>query len=130
MMLMTIITEIFSKIANWNINFSDIFTRVYGVGVAVLFILIITTQYQIKNGPEKAQVAMSMIGAIVAVVVAGIITFVKYTKLGEEIFNQIYTYYIDHGSLPFLILFTIVGAVVISISCIKSIKTLETMEIQ
>lgn len=128
--LMTIISNIFSIIANWNINFLDIFTRVYGVGVAVLLILIITTQYQIKNGPEKAQVTMSMIGAVVAVVVGGIVALVKYTKFGEEVFNKIYIYYIDYGSFPFLILFTIVAAIVVSISCLKSIKTLETMEIQ
>lgn len=128
--LMTIITEIYSKIANWNLNFSDVFTRVYSVGVVVLLILILTTQYQIKNGPEKAQVAMSMIGAIVVVVVGGIIALVKYTEFGDKIFNHIYTYYLDHGSLPFVILFTIVGTIVVITSCIKSIKTLETMEIQ
>lgn len=128
--LMTIISTIFSIIANWNIDFLDIFTRVYGVGVAILLILIITTQYQIKNGPEKAQVAMSMIGAIVAVVVGGVIALIKYTEFGEKLFNKIYIYYIDYGSFPFLIFFTIVGAIVVSISCLKSIKTLETMEIQ
>lgn len=128
--LMTIITGVYSEIANWDLNFSDIFTRIYGVGVAVLIILIFTTQYQIRNGPEKVQVAMSMIGAIVVIVVGGIIALVKYTELGEKIFNQIYTYYVDHGSIPFLILFTIVGTIVVITSCIKSIETLETMEIQ
>lgn len=128
--VMTIISNIFSIIANWDINFMDIFTRVYGVGVAVLLILIITTQYQIKNGPEKAQVAMSMVGAVVAVVVGGIVALVKYTKFGGELFNKLYGYYIDYGSLPFLIFFTIAGAAVVSISCLKSIKALEAMEIQ
>lgn len=128
--LMTIFTGIFSKFANWDLNFADIFTPIYGVGVAILAILILATQFQIKNGPEKTQVAVSMIGAIVAISVGGIIALVKYTELGEKIFNQIYSYYLDYGSLPFLILLTIIGAIMIGSSCVKSIKTLETMEIQ
>ncbi|OXM17022.1 ABC-2 transporter permease [Paenibacillus herberti] len=128
--LMTIISVIFAEITDWNLNLSDIFVRVYGVGLAILLILIVTTQYQIKNGPEKAQVAMSLIGAIVAVVVGGVIALVKYTELGYKVFNQIYTFYMDYGSIPFLVLFTIVGAAVVSTSCKKSIQMLETMEIQ
>lgn len=128
--LMTIFTGIFSALANWKLNFADIFTPIYGVGVVLLAILILATQFQIKNGLEKTQVAVSMIGAAVAVSIGGIIALVKYTELGEKIFNQIYSYYLDYGSLPFLILLTITGAVMISSSCIKSIKTLETMEIQ
>lgn len=128
--LMTVISGVYSEIANWNLAFSDIFIRIYGVGVAGLLILILNTQFQIKNGPEKVQVAMSMIGAIVVIVVGGIIAFVKYTEFGDEIFNRISAYYLDNGALPFLGLFTIVGAVVVIISCKKSIKTLEMMEIQ
>lgn len=129
-LLMTIITGVFSIIAGWDLNILYLFTRVYGVGAAFLIIIVLTTQYQIKNGPEKAQVAMSMIGAIVAVAIGGIVALVKYTEMGDKIFNKIYTYYIDYGSIPFLALFTIVGAIVISTSCKTSIKTLETMEIQ
>jgi len=129
-LLMTIITGLFSEIVNWNLDFSNTFTRIYVVGVAVLIVLIFITQYQIKYGPEKVQVAMSMIGAIVVVGAGGIIAFVKYTALGGKIYNEIYSYYTDYGSLPFLILFTIVGALAISTSCKKSIRTIETMEIQ
>lgn len=128
--LMTIITGVFSGIADWNLGFSNIFTRIYGVGVAGLIVLIFITQYQIKYGPEKVQVAMSMIGAIVVVVAGGIVALIKYTAFGNNIFNQIFTYYTRYGSLPFLLLFTIVGIVVVSLSCAKSIKTLEYMELQ
>jgi len=128
--LMTIITGVFSEIAHWGLHFSYIFTRIYGVGAAFLIIVILTAQYQIKNGPEKAQVAMSIIGAIVAIVIGAIVTAVKYTEWGNTIFNKMYTYYIDYGSLPFVVLFTIVGIIVIGTSCKTSIRTLETMEIQ
>ncbi|SDS05050.1 hypothetical protein SAMN05444162_0625 [Paenibacillaceae bacterium GAS479] len=72
---------------------------------------------------------MSLIGAIVAVVVGGVIALVKYTELGDKFFNQSYTFYMDYGSIPILVLFTIVGAAVVSTSCKRSIQTLETMEI-
>jgi ABC-2 type transport system permease protein len=128
--LMTAISVIFAELTNWNLHFSDVFVRVYGVGLAILLVLIVTTQYQIKHGPEKAQVAMSLIGAIVAVVVGGMIALVKYTEFGDNAFKQVSAYYMDYGSIPFLVIFTLVGAVIISASCIKSIKTLETMDIQ
>ena len=128
--VMTIIAVVFAAIADWEIGFSDIFTRVYSVGVAMLSILILTMQYQIKHGPEKAQVAMSIIGAIVAIAIGGVVALVKYTSFGEDIFNRIYTYYIEHGSLLILVFFTVAGAAVVSLSCAKSIKTIESMEIQ
>jgi len=73
---------------------------------------------------------MSMIGAIVVIAVGGIISLVKYTEIGETIVNRISTYYADYGWFPFLIIFTLTGAAVISASCVKSIKTLESMDIQ
>lgn len=127
--LMSIASGIYTQIAKWDLGGLGSFARIYGVGIVMLLIFMITIQYQIKHGPEKAQVAMSIIGAVVAVTIGGVIALVKYTMFGKEAFDQLFTYFVQHGSSLFLIVLTVIGAIVVIVSCINSVRALEKMEV-
>lgn len=122
------VSWLFSINLNWGLNFLEILARTYLVGLAVLVVLIITTQVQLKEGPEKAQLAMSIVGASVAVIVGGLFYLVKSTDFGIKWFGEILEYYYKYGFSPFIVLFTSVSALFIGFSLKKSIKSLEFID--
>lgn len=113
LLLMLVLSSIFAQLMQWEIRFQTILTESYLVALAVLLLLTGILHYQLKNGPEKTQAAMSMIGAVVAVVIGGLIAGIKYTAFGKKIFDHLAAYYAAHGSLLFLILLTILAGLIV-----------------
>jgi len=125
--LMTITSTIILNIISVDISLKNIFTLTYETGAAIYLFITIILQYQIKNGPEKTQQFMSILGAIVAVTIGGIIALIKYSNTAKNIFNNIYNFFVQNGNAIFLLIITIIIGIIIFLSYLKSTRNIKSV---
>ena len=60
--------------------------------------------YQLRHGAEQAQVAMSIIGGLVALLLGGGFAAVKYTDWGLQLWLKTVTNYAEHGGIGIVLI--------------------------
>ncbi|MFD0896835.1 ABC-2 transporter permease [Loigolactobacillus binensis] len=122
--VMAVIGAGFNALFNWQVAAADIVFVTFAISISTFCILAITLQMQLANGPASAQVAMSLIGAIVAVLIGGCYVLIKFTSWGATVFQNLLQYYASDGSLVFIVALLLLGLVVGLTSYVRSVKTL------
>lgn len=113
----------------WHQSWLDIAFATFAVTVLVLVIVAITLAAQLKRGPAVAQIAMSLIGAIVAVLIGGCYAVVRFTPWGAERFTDLVAAYHQHGPWPFVVILLLVAMVVLWLTLQVSVKSLTNQEL-
>lgn len=127
--LMTALAGALNAWLHWHQSWLDITFATFAVAVLVLMIVAITLHAQIKSGPAVAQIAMSLIGAIVAVLIGGCYALVRFTTWGAQRFADLVVAYHHNGPWPFGIILLLVTALVWWLTLRASVKSLTTQEL-
>jgi hypothetical protein len=101
-LLMAIISASVNALLHWQLPLQDLSFITVAIGSGTFMLLSITLQLQLQKGPEVAQVAMSLVGAIVAAGIGGIYLLIQRTHWGATVFANLLKSYQQHGALPFI----------------------------
>ncbi len=74
------------------------------IGLVIFLILGLSLAYQLRHGAEQAQVAMSITGGLVALLLGGGFAAVKYTNWGLQLWLKIVANYAEHGGIVIILI--------------------------
>lgn len=101
-LVITALALAYRAYAHWSIALSTVFAMGGSLALIIFLILGVTLSYQLRYGPEHAQVAMSLLGGVVALLIGGGILAVRNTTWGPKLLARVIDDYTVHGGLPWL----------------------------
>ncbi|WP_390409269.1 ABC-2 transporter permease [Lacticaseibacillus jixiensis] len=110
--VITALAVAYRAYAHWAIALSTVFAMGGSLALIIFLILGVTLSYQLRYGPERAQVAMSLLGGVVALLIGGSILAVRNTTWGPKLLTRVINDYTVHGGLPWLAVLVVLALIV------------------
>jgi len=127
--LMTLVSTISLNILNVGLEAKQIFAFSYIIGLLIILLFGMLLKYQFKNGPEKSQMFLSVMGALVAVILGAGFFIVEKTTWGARLWTNVIQFFNDYGYFVVLALITIIFIVVLWIIIQVTKQMFEKLEL-
>ncbi|MCI1986721.1 MAG: ABC-2 transporter permease [Lactobacillus sp.] len=98
--------------AHWALAPSTLLGICGSLALVIFLILGVTLSYQLRYGAERAQVAMSLLGGVVALLIGGGIAAVRYTTWGPKMWARLLSDYTTHGGLTVVAVLGLLAVIV------------------
>lgn len=102
--VITGLSLIYRQFANWSLKTTTLIGYIVSIGLVIFLILGLSLAYQLRHGAEVAQVAISITGGLVALLLGGGFAAVKYTDWGLKLWVKIATNYVEHGGIVIILI--------------------------
>ncbi|KRL44348.1 ABC-2 transporter permease [Lacticaseibacillus manihotivorans] len=102
--VITGLSLIYCQLADWSLKTSTLVGYTVSIGLVIFLILGLSLAYQLRHGAEQAQVAMSITGGLVALLLGGGFAAVKYTNWGLQLWLKIVANYAEHGGIVIILI--------------------------
>lgn len=107
--VITGLSMIYCQLADWSLKTSTLVGYTVSIGLVIFLILGLSLAYQLRHGAEHAQVAMSITGGLVALLLGGGFAAVKYTNWGLQLWLKIVTNYAEHGGIMIVLILALLS---------------------
>lgn len=100
----------YRQLVDWSLKASTLIGYTVSVGLVIFLILGLSLAYQLRQGAQQAQVAMSITGGLVALILGGGFAAVKYTDWGLRLWLKIVANYAQHGGIVIIGILLVLSA--------------------
>lgn len=102
--VITGLSLIYRQFAGWSLKTTTLIGYTVSIGLVIFLIFGLSLAYQLRHGAEVAQVAMSITGGLVALLLGSGFSAVKYTDWGLKLWLKIVTNYVEHSGIVIILI--------------------------